>query len=717
MNLYIPNSPPSVAIILVVAITSLFSLVQAANAAEGSSYADQTSAAVSQQLPEKVRVQALQGYGIGVSGLVAGRDYVAGQLIVGLVEGRTSQFVASAGASVAGQINGTALLLDFGSELAALKSISALLANKNVSFVERNGIMSIPPMPLAPRKNGVTSLMSDPEKLLGGKVGSQSVSTDPATGHQWHQTVIRKTATPAIVSANPPTIAVIDTGVDYTHQDLAGKVILGGNYIDSTSDPFDDHGHGTHVAGLAAAKSGNGVYGEGVSHNSKIYAVKVLSNLGSGTTFGVAQGMHDAHLAVTVPPIRVGNMSIGGPASLLIAAEATHWKSAGKLLVVAAGNSNNTGVGTFNTDPNIGLRVMATTQEDCRTYFSNFSPALTPNLFNIAAPGWQTPSTLPNQSYGPMSGTSMASPVVAGGAALIWGQFSTDTLAQIIARLVTNGQTVSCGFAAPTRRLDVRKALFPLTGETVVNGRLLDSVSAQPPSQNTVAATVQVKNGATILGTDLTNSGGMYEVFGVTLPGVSRNIAVSKPGYITDMIRMPVTVTAGVPTGRFTDAVNRARPAGYFHGSLDWSTAQPTSIAAGPSTMGWELDLGIRLPSGVVYPFGPSGDLIQPPYVQLPRDSFLDLVPIESFVIAPSAAVGIYKISVDRFFGPAALPLNASRAKVRFYNAATSGFFLNAPACTAANRFWHVANITKTGVGVGSTYAVAIVNTCVAVRP
>jgi hypothetical protein len=183
------------------------------------------------------------------------------------------------------------------------------------------------------------------------------------------------------------------------------------------------------------------------------------------------------------------------------------------------------------------------------------------------------------------------------------------------------------------------------------------------------------------------------------------------------MIRSPVTVTVGVPTGRFTDAVNKARPAGYFHGSLDWSTTQPTTMAAGPNTIGWELDLGIRLPSGVAYTFGPSGDLIQAPYVQLPRDSFNDLVPIESFVIAPSAAAGIYKIAVDRFSGPAALTLNASRAKVRFYNAGASGFFRNAPACTATNRFWHVANITKTGLGVGSTYAVAIVNTCVAVRP
>jgi thermitase len=168
---------------------------------------------------------------------------------------------------------------------------------------------------------------------------------------------------------------VIDTGVDYTHSDLAGKVFFGRNCIFNNFDPFDDAGHGTHVAGLAAATAGNGQDGEGVSHLSKIYATMVFNSFGFGTFFQIACGMHDAHLAVTSPPIRVGNMSIGGPASALIATEVDHWKAAGKLLVVAAGNDTNTGEGTFNIDPDIALRVMATEEHDCRTDFSNFSPA------------------------------------------------------------------------------------------------------------------------------------------------------------------------------------------------------------------------------------------------------------------------------------------------------------------------------------------------------
>ena len=100
-------------------------------------------------------------------------------------------------------------------------------------------------------------------------------------------------------------------------------------------------------------------------------------------------------------------------------------------------------------DPDIGLRVMATEENDCRTFFSNFSPSTNPTLFNIAAPGWEIPSTLPEERFGPLSGTSMASPIVAGASALVWGQFPSLTRDQVIARLINNGQAITCGFAAP----------------------------------------------------------------------------------------------------------------------------------------------------------------------------------------------------------------------------------------------------------------------------
>ena len=87
--------------------------------------------------------------------------------------------------------------------------------------------------------------------------------------------------------------------------------------------------------------------------------------------------------------------------------------------------------------------------------------------------------------------------------------------------------------------------------------------------------------------------------------------------------------------------------------------------------------------------------------------------PFESFVIGPSAANGTYKVIVYRFAGPSALTLNASGAAGRFFNGATPQSSFGPPACTAANPYWHVANITKSG----TSYTVTPVNSCSSVAP
>ncbi|HEX9870432.1 MAG TPA: S8 family serine peptidase [Candidatus Tectomicrobia bacterium] len=321
----------------------------------------------------------------------------------------------------------------------------------------------------------------------------------------------------------------------------------------------------------------------------------------------------------------------------------------------------------------------------------------------------ETPA-LADEGFGPLSGTSMASPIVAGAAALVWGQFPALTRAQLIARLVNNGKVISCGFAAATRRVDVRRAIFQ-NAETVVIGRVLEGVTGKPQTPTTVPGTIRVRSGVNGLGSDLTNRGGSYEVFGPAIAGLNRNLLGEKAGYITDILRSPLTVLNGVSTGPFTDALSKTRPAGYCHGTLDWKTTQPVSAAAGAATTGWELDLGLRLPSGTVFPFGPIGDLTAAPFVLLPRDSFEDLEPVEAFVIGPPAANGVYRVVVGRFLGPA-LNLNASLAQVRIFSAANPVLFLNAPACTPV-QFWHVANLTKNGLNC----AVAAVNACVANFP
>ena len=109
-------------------------------------------------------------------------------------------------------------------------------------------------------------------------------------------------------------VAIVDTGINYKHKDLAGQMwngnaLHGANFASDSDDPFDDHGHGTHVAGTVGAQGGNGVGGVGLCWKAKLMAVKVLDEDGSGTSEGVAAGMRFA----ADNGARIMNLSLGGP--------------------------------------------------------------------------------------------------------------------------------------------------------------------------------------------------------------------------------------------------------------------------------------------------------------------------------------------------------------------------------------------------------------------
>lgn len=661
------------------------------------------------------------GYGFD-PGLVAGKDYVAGQLIIGLKEGMTTQAlhqtVTTLGGRVSKVIHGTALLMEFPSEAASVAAVPALSARPEVLFIERNGFLSIPPTPIRPNLKGGRTGRTAPSDVT-----ALSVSNDAGTGHQWHHTVIRKTAALPALSATPPTVAVIDTGVDYTHSDLSGKVIPGRNSVANNFDPFDDNGHGTHVAGLVAAKAANSIYGEGVCPNCKILAVKVLGANGSGTFFEIADGMHYAHLVVTTPVTRVLNMSLGGPSSLLIATEVDHIKAAGKVLVAAAGNSNTTSTSQAfpGADPDTALRVTATAENDCRANFSNFSPAAIPTQYNIAAPGFAIYSTTPYEGFESLDGTSMASPIVAGAAALVWGQLPALTRVQLTARVVGTGKAINCGFAAITRRLDVRKAVLG-TVETALVGRILDPFTGTSPNPNTLPTNARLFFGATQLKLDGTNRGGSYEMTGLA-PGAGRLLRGDRVGYVNTALRGIATVN-GLVVGPFTDALPKARPTGNATVTLDWKTIQPFQDTPGciDACNGWDFDLLVKLTTGIyIDPFSNTGNLVASPFVKNPRDSIDDFEPVETAVIGAAASNGVYRVVIDRWYSPAGALFNpswtGSQASVQLYNGATPivGTFYVAPpaSCTIATKYWHVGNLTKTG----TSYAWTNVNACTNVKP
>ncbi len=231
----------------------------------------------------------------------------------------------------------------------------------------------------------------------------------------------------AIVTGNANIlIAVVDTGVDYTHPDLNdGRVRtdIDRDFVNGDDDARDDHGHGTHVAGIIAAAA-NGVGTVGVLWQVSILPVKVLNAQGSGSADQVAQGVQYA----ADQGARIINLSLGSPHCSQALADAVNYAfERGAVIVAAAGNDGGP-VGYPAAHERV-VAVAATDSQDGRAAFSNRGPEV-----DVAAPGVAILSTVPggHQSF---SGTSMAAPYAAGVAGLVLAHTGTLTNAQVMAVL------------------------------------------------------------------------------------------------------------------------------------------------------------------------------------------------------------------------------------------------------------------------------------------
>lgn len=233
-------------------------------------------------------------------------------------------------------------------------------------------------------------------------------------------------------------IAVLDTGIDAYHEDLKTNYKGGFNFINEEKSPIDDNGHGTHVAGIIAAEDNDeGVVG--VAPDADLYSVKVLDFSSCGSISSIVAGLewsidHNMHII---------NMSLGSDTdSLSVRRSCDIVYAKGILLVAAAGNSGNVrGTGDSVDYParyDSVISVGATDINDKRGSFSSTGPNL-----EIAAPGVNIESTLPGNKYGVMSGTSMASPHVAGVAALIMAREYGMTNTEVRMRLQITTQNIT----------------------------------------------------------------------------------------------------------------------------------------------------------------------------------------------------------------------------------------------------------------------------------
>lgn len=231
-------------------------------------------------------------------------------------------------------------------------------------------------------------------------------------------------------------VAVLDTGVDYNHEDLKNNIwtntkeiagngidddgngyvddVLGWNFNSNNNNVLDNNGHGTHVSGTIAAEN-NGIGVTGIAYNSQIMAVKVLDENGSGSYANIANGIRYA----VDNGANVINLSLGGNSGNNTLKSAIEYASSkGVIVVMAAGNNG----GATPSYParyadKSGIAVGAVDQNNQLTDFSNRSGSQ--EIKYVTAPGKEVYSTIPDNKYASYSGTSMAAPHVAGVVALM----------------------------------------------------------------------------------------------------------------------------------------------------------------------------------------------------------------------------------------------------------------------------------------------------------
>lgn len=350
-------------------------------------------------------------------------------------------------------------------------------------------------------------------------------------------------------------IGILDTGVDPEHPDLKGKVLKGYDFVNNDADAFDDHGHGTHCAGIAAA---NGPGLKGVAPDALILPVKVLNASGSGSWSDIISGVNYAidpdGNALTDDGAKILSLSIGGPGSpddpLAQAIDNAFEKNV--LCVVAAGNNGNTyyNIGSPGCAEK-ALTVGATDNNDNLASFSSCGPVK--GSFQVKpevlAPGVNIYSSIPGGKYISWSGTSMATPHVAGAAALLMELHPGWSPSEIKAALMVTARNIGEDIWKQGKgRIDVLKAArvkAVINPDIISFGSIDDSFPVWSKSQ-------LIK---------VINMGGVSKDYSIHLiDNIPSGISISYPAniHLTDSVSMTISVSINLSQFQFNSSIPSA---------------------------------------------------------------------------------------------------------------------------------------------------------------
>jgi subtilisin family serine protease len=453
---------------------------------------------------------------------------------------------------------------------------------------------------------------------------STTTPNDPSFGQLWGMAKIQAPQAWDITTGSNVLIGVIDSGVDYNHPDLAANIwtnpgesgggketngvdddnngyiddVHGYDFVNNDGDPMDDQFHGTHVAGTIAAVGNNGVGVVGVNWSARIMALKFLNASGSGSTSNAILAVQYA----TQMGAQLTNNSWGGGGysqALYDAIQAAG--AANSLFVAAAGNDavdNDIFLeypGSYDLD-NI-ISVAATDENDLKASFSNYGAT----TVDLGAPGVNILSTYPTaHAQGPyhsISGTSMASPHVAGVAALIWSlhpTFSFDDVKAIILSSVDpvasmSGITVSGGRLNAYNAVTLSQTWTPYLNPAITASPTSFSLSLDPEASANQIISISNQAGARNLRWTITNPTASW----LTLNKNSGKTA----GGVTDEVQLTITVPYDLAAGNYqaTFDINSNdpnNPTVQVTVNLTVNFLPPPVAAASPASMSFNLITG-----------------------------------------------------------------------------------------------------------------------------